>query len=226
MITGSRKGIGRHLVSHFLERGAQVVGCSREPADQSAENYTHFCLDVADEEAVRHMVAWVSKQHGRLDILINNAGAAAMNHFLLTPMTTIRNLLDVNFLGTFLLSREAAKLMRRHEYGRIVNISTIAVPMHLGGEAAYVASKSAVEGLTRVMARELAPFNITCNLVAPAPIETDLIQGVPRKKINAIVERLAIKRLGTFADVINVIDFFVKPESDYITGQIIYLGGV
>jgi 3-oxoacyl-[acyl-carrier protein] reductase len=116
--------------------------------------------------------------------------------------------------------------MQRRHYGRIVNLSTVAVPMRLEGEAVYAASKSAVVTFSQILARELADFGITCNVVAPTPIETDLIRGVRQEKIDAIVNRLAIKRLGRFEDVANVIDFFVKPESDYITGQVLYLGGV
>ena len=116
--------------------------------------------------------------------------------------------------------------MQRRHYGRIVNVSTVAVPLRLEGEAIYAASKSAVVALTQVLARELAEWGITCNVVGPTPIETDLIRNVPREKIDAIVKRLAIKRLGRFEDVANVIDFFVRPESDYVTGQVIYLGGV
>jgi 3-oxoacyl-[acyl-carrier protein] reductase len=115
--------------------------------------------------------------------------------------------------------------MRKHQYGRIVNLTTVAVPLSLEGESIYVASKSAVEALTRVMSRELAPFGITVNAVGPTPVETDLIRNVPRDKIEEIVHRLAIKRLGQPADVFNVVEFFIRPESDYITGQIIYLGG-
>jgi len=96
----------------------------------------------------------------------------------------------------------------------------------LEGEAIYAASKSAVVTFSQILARELAEFGITCNVVAPAPMETDLIRNVPPEKIDAIVNRLAIKRLGRFEDVANVIDFFVKPESGYVTGQVIYLGGI
>jgi 3-oxoacyl-[acyl-carrier protein] reductase len=145
---------------------------------------------------------------------------------LLTPTATVERIMATNFRGTFLVCREAAKLMRRREYGRIVNVSTIAVPLRLEGESIYAASKSAVETFSRVLARELADFGITCNVVAPTPIETDLIRGVPQEKIDLIINQLAIKRLGRFEDVANAIDFFVKPESDYITGQVIYLGGI
>jgi 3-oxoacyl-[acyl-carrier protein] reductase len=226
LITGTRKGMGRYLAEHFVRRGAMVEGCSRTMPEWELENYTHHCLDVADETQVKAMFSSIRKRHGRLDILINNAGVASMNHILLTPVATVNRIMATNFRGVFLTCREAAKLMQRRRYGRIVNVSTVAVPMRLEGEAIYAASKSAVVAFSRILAREMADSGITCNVVAPTPIETDLIRGVPREKIDTIVNRLAIKRLGRFEDVANVIDFFVKPESEYITGQVIYLGGV
>lgn len=226
LITGTRKGIGRYLAEHYVQRGAQVVGCSRRAPEWSLPNYTHFETDVTDEAAVRKMVAAVGKQFGRLDVLINNAGIASMNAVLLTPAATAERIFATNFQGVFLLCREAAKVMQRRRYGRIVNIGTVAVPLHLEGEAIYAASKSAVITFTQILAREVASYGITANVVAPTPIETDLIRSVPKEKIDAITARLAVKRLGRFEDVANVIDFFVRPESDYVTGQVITLGGV
>ena len=149
-----------------------------------------------------------------------------MNHIFLTPQTSADRIMNTNFRGTFLICRESAKLMKKNGYGRIINFSTIAVPLSLAGEAIYTASKSAVESFTKVIAKELADSGITCNLVGPSPIETDLIRTVPSEKIDKIIDALSIKRIGRFDDVANVIDFFIKPESDYITGQVIYLGGV
>ena len=225
LITGSSRGIGRFLVDHFLERGALVEGCARHPVDWERLGYTHHRVDVTDESQVKAMLSSIHRRHGRLDIAINNAGIAAMNHALLMPGETARQILHVNVLGSFLVCREAAKLMRRRSYGRIVNFSTIAVPLRLEGEALYAAAKSAVEMLTRVLAREFAPFGITVNAIGPTPIETDLIRGVPREKLQQIIDHLAIRRFGTFRDVAHVIDFFVHPASDYITGQVLYLGG-
>lgn len=226
LITGTRKGIGRYLAGHYVGRGAHVIGCSRQAPEWTLANYTHFCVDVTNEAEVRSMVAAVGKQFGRLDVLINNAGIASMNHVLLTPAATAERIFATNVQGVFLLCREAAKVMQRRRYGRIVNIGTVAVPLHLEGEALYAASKSAVVTFTQILARELAAFGITANVVAPTPIETDLIRNVPQEKIDAIVARLAVKRLGRFEDVANVIDFFIRPESDYVTGQVITLGGV
>lgn len=226
LITGSRKGIGRFLAEHFVRKGAMVEGCSRQPAEWELENYTHHIADVADETQVKAMLSSLQRRHGRLDIAINNAGIASMNHALLTPVATVDRIMATNFRGTFLICRESAKLMKKRHYGRIVNVGTVAVPMRLEGEALYAASKSAITAFTQIQARELADFGITCNVIGLAPIETDLISSVPPEKIDQIVKRLAIKRLGRVADVINAIDFFVKPESEYITGQVIYLGGV
>ncbi|MCX7860459.1 MAG: SDR family oxidoreductase [Chloroflexus sp.] len=225
LITGSSRGIGRFLVEHFLQRGALVEGCARSPIDWELPGYTHHQVDVSNEGQVKAMLSAIQRRHGRLDIAINNAGIAAMNHALLTPAETASRILNINVLGSFLVCREAAKLMRRRNYGRIVNFSTIAVPLRLEGEALYTAAKSAVEMLTRVLAREFAPFGITVNAIGPTPIETDLIRGVPREKLQDNIDTLAIRRFGPFADVAHVIDFFTNPASDYITGQVIYLGG-
>lgn len=226
LVTGTRTGIGRHLAEQYAARGHRVVGCSRSRPDWSVEGYEHYELDVADEPAVSAMFADVRKRYRRLDHLINNAGVASMNHALLTSVDSAKGVLETNVLGTFLFSREAAKVMKRARFGRIVNLSTVAVPLRLEGEAIYVASKSAVESLTGVLAREFAGFGITVNCVGPVPIETDLIRGVPSEKIEALVGRQAVARLGTCEDVANVVDFFIRPESSLVTGQVIYLGGV
>lgn len=226
LITGTRKGIGRFLAEHYLKLGHQVIGCSRADAGWQAENYTHYCVDVAQEKQVAQMFSDVRKRFGRVDYLINNAGIAAMNHSLLTPAATLKSVLDTNVIGTFLFCREGAKLMQARRAGRIVNFSTIAVPLNLEGEAAYVASKAAVESLTRVMARELAAFGITVNAVGPVPVATDLIRGVPQDKLDRLVAQQPIQRLGTPEDVAHVVDFFLDSASDFVTGQVIYLGGV
>lgn len=226
LVTGTSRGIGRFLSEHLARQGMQVIGCSRDPADGGIANYRHFAADVTDEAAVREMIHAVRRQFGRLDILINNAGIAAMNHFMLMPTETARRLLEVNALGTFIVTREAARLMQKNRYGRIVNMSSVAVPMRIDGEAMYAASKSAVVSFTQIIARELASFRITCNVLALPPIETDLLRGVAREKIDQIVGQLAIKRLGRFEDVAHVVDFLISPASDYVTGQTICLGGV
>ena len=227
LITGTRKGIGRYLVDHYLAKGCVVAGCSREPFEGPVpDNYFHFTADVTDERAMVAMVRTVQQRFGGITVLVNNAGIAAMNHLVLTPMSTMQRIFATNVFGTFVALRECAKAMMPAKYGRIVNFATVATPLNLEGEACYAASKAAVESLTRVAARELAPFNITVNAVGPTPVMTDLIRTVPKKKMDALIGTQAIRRMGEHRDIANVIDFFLSRDSDFITGQTLYLGGI
>ena len=226
VITGTRKGIGKEMAEHYLAEGWQVVGCSRGEGSIEHDHYQHFALDVSDEDAVIAMARTIKVSHGKVNALLNNAGIASMNHALLTPASTVNRILQTNVVGTFLFCREMAKLMRRTKNGRIINFTTVAHPLNLEGEAIYAASKAAVESLTRILARELAELKITVNAIGPTPIETDLIRGVPQEKMDALLARQALGRMGEVRDVINAVDFYLREESDFITGQVLYLGGI
>lgn len=226
LITGTRKGIGQYLAEHYVKQGHIVIGCSRSAVDFELENYHHFELDVSNEISVVKMFREMKSKFGRMDNLLNNAGIASMNHTILTPLKTVNNIFNTNFVGTFLMCREGAKMMSQQKYGRIVNFATVATPLRLEGEAVYAASKAAIVNFTEVFAREVAPFHITVNSVGPTPIETDLIRAVPKNKMQSLISRQAIQRYGEFEDVSNVTDFFLRPESSFVTGQTLYLGGV
>jgi len=226
LITGTRKGIGKYLAEYYLKKGFFVIGCSRGASDFTDENYKHYCLDVSDEHMAKKLFKDLRIDYGRLDVLINNAGIASMNHSLLTPISTVRKILETNVIGNFLFSREAAKIMKINKFGRIVNFVTFAIPFKLEGEAIYAASKAAVATLTEILSREYAPFNITVNAVAPPAVQTDLIRGVADEKMNMLLNRQSIHRYGTPKEVSTVIDFFIQPENEMINGQIIYMGGL
>jgi len=226
IVPGSRKGLGHYLCNYFLEEGDIVYGCSRRESTIAHPNYIHFCLDVADEIAVINMVRQIYKNHKHIDVLVNNAGSASMNHFLLTPYSTAQKMINTNFMGTFLMCREVCRYMIKQRNGRIVNYSTVAVPLNLKGELVYSSSKAAIEQLTKVLAAEIGECGVTVNAIGPTPVLTDLIRNVPETKINELIQNQSIKRLGEFEDVLNVVKFFIAPESEFITGQIIYLGGV
>lgn len=226
VITGTRKGIGKSLAEYFLKEGNIVIGCSRGESSIQNDDYRHFCLDVSDEAAVVSMIREVKIEFSTIDILINNAGIALMNHILLTTADSALNILKTNFIGTFLFTREVSKVMKKKNKGKIVNFTTVAVPLNLAGEAIYASSKSSVETFTKISAKELADFGITVNAIGPTPIYTDLIKTVPKDKIQNLLNIQLIKRFGEFDDLINVILFFLDNKSNFITGQVMYLGGI
>jgi 3-oxoacyl-[acyl-carrier protein] reductase len=225
LVTGASRGLGLALATHYLEAGDVVYGCARGASDLQHDRYTHFEVDVTREEGVNALFGELRARGGRLDALINNAGVAGMNAVALTTLDAARRIIDVNMIGTFLCSRAAIRLLRSSPAGRIVNLTTVAVALRLEGEALYASAKSAVETFTRILAREVAPFGITCNAVGPSPVPTRLTGSVPEEKMQRLLERQAIHRWADPADVSNVVDFFLRPESSLVTGQVIYLGG-
>jgi 3-oxoacyl-[acyl-carrier protein] reductase len=225
LITGASRGLGAALAEHCLAAGDCVIGCGRTPSGLSHERYLHCTLDVTDSDAVEGLFRDLKRRFKTLDVLINNAGVAGMNAIALTPVGAARRMVETNFLAPFNFTREALRLMRGSAAARIVNVTTVAVPLRLEGEAVYAATKSALETFTRIAAREVAPFGITCNAVGPCPIRTQLTAGVPEEKMQALIDRQAVRRWAVPSDVVNVVEFFLRPESAMITGQVVYLGG-
>ncbi|MGZ3798030.1 MAG: SDR family oxidoreductase [Pseudobdellovibrionaceae bacterium] len=227
LITGVSRGIGHFLATEYLSKGFEVVGCSRGPAnDLQAESFTHIPADITVESEVTQLFSQIRKKFGRLDVAINNAAVnPTISLSLMTSMSSAMATLQTNVLGTFVVSRESAKLMMRGNFGRIINFSSMAAKHEVIGEAIYSASKSAVHSMTRVMAKEFYQYGITCNVVAPSAVQTHLMSAINTEALHKVLERNAIPQIGRFEDISNTIDWLIKPESQSITGQIIYLGG-
>jgi 3-oxoacyl-[acyl-carrier protein] reductase len=137
-----------------------------------------------------------------------------------------RGMVLVDFLAVFLVTRECAKLMKKVPYGRIINISSMAVSLEPMGDSVYAGCKAGITTMANIMAKEYSFMNVTCNTLAISAIETDMLKQLNKEKINKIINGLTVPRYATMDDIINVIDFFASEKSSYITAQTIYLGGV
>jgi 3-oxoacyl-[acyl-carrier protein] reductase len=214
------------IAGHLLDEGMRVFGIARGDETFSHDAYTHIRADVADADAVAAAFRQIRSEAGGLQIAINSAGVLTSMHAMLMPPSKAREMLDVNLFGTFLVSREAAKLMKRGKWGRIVNIGSMAAALEPAGDSIYAVTKAGVATMANVLARELGPFGITCNTLAVTAIETDMLSQLPADRIRAIIESLPVARAAQPADVLNTLDFFLSEKSDYITAQTIWLGGV
>jgi len=225
VITGTSKGIGYGFSNYFLANGYCVVGCSRGEAIIEHKNYFHSLVDVGDEDQVCRWVRSIKKSFKRIDILLCNAGYAPAN--LLMPMTSgkvLADLLKVNIAGSYYVCREVSKVMMLSGAGRIITMSSMAVGLHEEGTSAYSASKSAIVEMTKIMAKELAPVGITCNVIAPSMLMTDAVEMLGGDIIERALAKLTIKRMVTIEEVCNIVRFFSAPESSCITGQVIHMG--
>jgi len=222
LVTGASRGLGRALAERLLADGWIVHGFARGAQPLAHANFHAHVVDVTDEAAVRAAVASIAES-GRIDLLVNNAGAASMNALLLTPGETAERLIRVNYLGAFHCLQAVGKVMVRQRAGRIVNVTTVAVPLALEGEAAYVASKAAVEAMTRVAAKELAPCGIVVSAVGYGPIDTALTRGVPRDRLEALNARLDLDASPTPA---SAAEFLLEHVRSAEAGRIAYLGDV
>ncbi len=224
LVTGTSRGIGVGLVEHFLKGGALVEGCSRTSSKITHDNYHHTIADVSSETDMASMMRDIQDRRNRLDAIINNAAITHQGFVMTSGRTALQSLFEINVFGTYLVSREGARLMQRRKYGRIVNMGSIALKMKMEGNAIYTASKGAVLELTKVLAKELGPFNITCNMVAPGLFDTEMFQNLSSKIQEKCMDQLAIKRMSSISDLTNVLDFLLRKESNLITGQEICIG--
>ena len=225
IITGTSRGLGRALAEKLLNEGWNVCGFSRTSSKIKHERFSEHLIDITDETAVQNVVSLISQNSPGIDLLINNAGAASMNAFLLTPAKTAEALMRLNYLGTFHCLQAVGKLMVRQRHGLIINITTVAVPLALAGEAAYAASKAAVDSLTKVTAEEFKSQGITIIGLGFGPMDTDLIKGVNKEKINQINKRIGLPNGTTLNQAVDFI-FEHLDKKSLSTGDLYYLGKI
>ena len=226
VITGTRKGIGKELADYYIQKNYIVIGCSRGPSTINHSNYFHFSIDISDEKSIRQLFKYISKTYGKIDILINNAGVNYAHSLVaLVSYSSAEETIKTNFLGTFLMSKEAIKLMMRNSFGRIINFGSMTVRHEDRGGAIYTASKAAINTFTKILSKEVFKYGITCNVISPSAIKTDLMDTLDNTILDQLLLRNAIQEIGNTSDLINVINWLITNESRSITGQNIYLGG-
>lgn len=237
VITGTRRGIGRATVEAFAANGANIWACARKENDnfeeemqKLAEKYSvniwPIYFDVTDENAMKKAVQKIKGQNIKVDILINIAGVADdSTSFQMTSINKMKYIFDVNLFAVTLLTQYISRLMTRQKSGSIVNISSIAGIDGIPAQYEYAASKAAIIGGTKNLARELAPYNIRVNAVAPGIIETDMGNQIGKDLKQEILSKVIMKRMGKPQEIANVITFLSSDMASYITGQIIRVDG-
>ncbi len=226
LVTGSRRGVGKLIADHFLEQGASVVGFAKGTSTIEHAAYHHVQVDLADAVAIGPAFASLRQSATTIDIVVNNAAVLTSQYAMIMPPGAAQAMVNVNLLAPFLVSREAAKMMRKTKWGRIINIGSMAASLEPIGDSMYAATKAGLSTLTNVMAKEFGSMNVTCNTLAITAIDTDMLSQLPRDKIEVIIAGLPIPRFAKPDDILNIIDFFASERSSYITAQIIFMGGV
>lgn len=230
IVTGCNRGIGKSILETLAHNGAIVYGVARMENSllryADCPNIIPCYFDVTDKAAISHLIAKIKKEHGCLDILVNNAGI--MKDALIGMITDgqIKSTFDTNVFAPLYFIQYASKLMQRQKDGRIINIASI---MGISGNYAqlvYSASKGAVIAMTKSAAKELAPYGIRVNAIAPGVIETDLLENVPEEKMKGYLSKIAMGKLGTPQDVADMVLFLASDLSAYVSGQVIGVDGM
>lgn len=235
LITGASRGIGKETARRYAEEGAILYitdyqdGSLEEFASELREIYntdvTTLYFDVTDENAAKNAIMAVKKGHGRLDVLVNNAGIMRDNVIGMIGSKLVHDVFDINVFAVINMIQLANKLMSRQKSGCIINISSIVGVEGAAGQLVYSASKGAVAALTKAAAKELAPNGIRVNAVAPGLINTGLLQAIGDEKIQENLKNVKMGRLGEPIDVANVLAFLASDLAGYVTGEIIGVDG-
>ena len=231
LVTGGAAGIGLSTAEAFAAEGAKVVICDVNPEAGEAAltslgaDASFYKDDVADSQSVSDWMDQVSERYGQIDVLVNNAGITRDGLVMRLKEADWDLVIDINLKGTFNCIKSVSKVMMKQRSGRIVNVASVVGVMGNPGQANYVASKAGVIGLTKTVARELAPRGITVNAIAPGFIETDMTAVLSDKVKDAMLATIPLGRAGSPKDVADVVTFLSSDAASYLTGQVLHVSG-
>lgn len=235
LVTGASRGIGREIALTLAQDGHTVIvnysGSEDkandvvkeiETAGGKAESYQ---CHVQNADDVKAMIKYITDTHGSIDIVINNAGITRDNLLMRMKEEEFDDVVNVNLKGVFNVVKSVSRPMIRQKSGRIVNISSIVGSLGNAGQTNYVATKAAIDGMTKSVARELASKNITVNGVAPGFIRSDMTDVLSDELKDGMLQQIPLNHFGETKDIANAVSFLVSDKASYITGQIIHVNG-
>ena len=235
IVTGGTKGIGKSICLLFAKEGASVIANFSNDVNAAEDlmneakskglNIRLFKADVTQFDQVKEMVEEVYAQFGKIDILVNNVGLVRDNFLMLMSYEDWDSLLKGNLSSLFYCCKAVIRKMIPERRGKIINISSISGILGTSGQTNYAATKGGMISFTKSLARELGPFNIHVNAVAPGLIESDIVSKMPKEKVEAIIKSSSLGRIGKPEEVANVVLFLASEDSNYITGQTIVVDG-
>jgi 3-oxoacyl-[acyl-carrier protein] reductase len=234
LVTGASRGLGKAIALALAAEGASIAAVARSEdalketleAIRAAGGVAEpFPLDVADEAAVEGTIEMITTRFEHVDILVNNAGVTRDGLLMRMKSEDWDTVLDTNLKGAFLLTKPVGRLMVKQRAGRIINISSVIGLMGNAGQANYAASKAGLIGFTKSVAREFASRGVTCNVVCPGFIETDMTKSLGEDLRKKLLEKIPLARLGQPEDVAGVVAFLCSPAASYMTGQILTVDG-
>jgi len=234
VVTGASRGIGAEIAKALAEQGRHVVLMARNvEALDAVQGQIHAsgCVatvipcDVSDHQAMADAIESVYADHKRLDILVNNAGITRDNLLVRMSDEEFDEVIAVNLRSVFISCRAALKPMMRGKWGRIINISSVSAVVGNPGQANYAASKAAVTGLTKSLAKEMAGKNITANVVAPGFIETDMTTALPQRVKDAAIQATPLRRFGQAMEIAAAVAYLASDTAGFTTGQVLVVDG-
>jgi 3-oxoacyl-[acyl-carrier protein] reductase len=234
VVTGASRGIGRAIAMRLAKEARHVVLISRSEGplnevksaiEQQGGSASLLAVDVADSKALGAAIEKIAEEHGRLDILVNTAGITRDGLVLRMSDDDWNAVIQTNLTSAFVTIRAAARSMMKNRFGRIVNIGSTSGLVGNAGQSNYAAAKSGLLGLSKTIARELGGKGITCNVVAPGFIQTDMTENLPQQVKDGVTAMIAVKRLGISEDIAAAVAYLTSDEAGFITGQTVCVDG-